>query len=97
MQGVIKFYNQSKAYGFIAPDDGSDDVFFHITGVKDQMVSPYTGDRVMFDIGTGRDSRPKAVNVIMLAKNLAGDTRQNADDVFRKKYESWPANTAAGH
>jgi len=33
-KGKIKFYNSEKGYGFIVPEDGSKDIFFHVTGIE---------------------------------------------------------------
>ena len=61
--GVVKFFNTSKGYGFIAPDGGGKDVFVHISAVeKAGWRSLNEGQRVAFD--TEADARgPKAVNL----------------------------------
>ena len=62
MQGIIKFYNGEKWFGFITPEDGTADVFFHITQVV-EGYEPQDGDAVTFEIANGRDGRPAAANV----------------------------------
>lgn len=57
--GTVKFFNTSKGYGFITPDDGSKDVFVHITGVVDEINE---GDKVSYDV----EESPKGLN----AKNV---------------------------
>ena len=53
--GTVKFFNTHKGYGFIQPDDGSKDVFVHITAVeKAGMRSLVEGQKVSFDIVTER-------------------------------------------
>jgi CspA family cold shock protein len=53
--GTVKFFNTQKGYGFIQPDDGSKDVFVHITAVeKAGMRSLVEGQKVSFDIVTER-------------------------------------------
>ena len=53
--GIVKFFNTQKGYGFIQPDDGSKDVFVHITAVeKAGMRSLVEGQKVSFDIVTER-------------------------------------------
>lgn len=49
--GTVKWFNTKKGYGFIAPDDGSKDVFVHVTEVQNSgMTGLSEGQRVNFDI-----------------------------------------------
>lgn len=50
--GTVKFFNTSKGFGFIAPEDGSKDVFVHATAIErsDEIQSLNEGDRVSFDV-----------------------------------------------
>ena len=63
--GTVKFFNQTKGYGFITPDEGGKDVFVHVTAVeRSGMGTLDEGMRVSFD--TEPDTRgkgPKAVNL----------------------------------
>jgi CspA family cold shock protein len=53
--GTVKFFNTQKGYGFIQPDDGSKDVFVHITAVERAgMRSLNEGQKVSFEIVTER-------------------------------------------
>ena len=53
--GTVKFFNTQKGYGFIQPDDGSKDVFVHITAVERAgMRSLIEGQKVSFEIVTER-------------------------------------------
>lgn len=53
--GTVKFFNTQKGYGFIQPDDGSKDVFVHITAVeKAGMRSLVEGQKLSFEIVTER-------------------------------------------
>jgi cold shock protein len=64
--GKVKFYNESKAFGFIAPDDGSGDVFVHITGLADSIPHLLQDQRVSFEIvasDRGKGNGKKAANV----------------------------------
>lgn len=49
--GKVKFYNESKGYGFIVPDAGGPEVFVHATGLIDQVGE---NDIVSFDVVEGR-------------------------------------------
>lgn len=64
-QGVIKWFNPQKGYGFVTSGDGSD-VFLHYSGLAagtDRHL--YPGEKVEFDLAAG-DKGPKAVNVVRL-------------------------------
>ena len=53
--GTVKFFNSQKGFGFIAPDDGSRDVFVHISAVeKAGMRTLMEGQKVSFEIVTER-------------------------------------------
>ena len=53
--GTVKFFNQDKGFGFIAPDDGSKDAFVHISAVeRSGMNSLQEGDKVSFELVADR-------------------------------------------
>jgi len=58
MQGIVKFYNESKGFGFIKVDNG-DEIFVHISGLKDKINQ---NDAVEFEVSQGKKG-PNAVNV----------------------------------
>ena len=60
MNGTVKFFNESKGFGFITAEDGKE-YFVHISGIKDNQVLR-DNDAVTFDVEQG-DRGPKAVNV----------------------------------
>jgi CspA family cold shock protein len=60
--GTVKFYNSQKGYGFIAPDDGSKDVFVHATALERAGIRNLVdGQKVSFE--TSRDSRTGKIAV----------------------------------
>ena len=63
MQGTVKWFNQTKRYGFIAPSDGTPDVFVHASDIDgDGYKNLNEGDQVEFEIAEG-EKGPKASNV----------------------------------
>ena len=63
--GTVKFFNTQKGYGFIQPDDGSKDVFVHITAVERAgMRSLNEGQKVSFDTQEDRRTGKIAVGTI---------------------------------
>ncbi len=58
-QGTVKFFNETKGFGFITPSAGGADVFVHSTGLIDEIRE---NDSVEFEVENGRKG-PNAVNV----------------------------------
>lgn len=62
--GTVKWFNVTKGYGFIEPDDGSKDVFVHITAVqKSGMDGLQEGQRVSFALEPGRSGKMSAADL----------------------------------
>jgi len=57
--GTVKFFNTTKGFGFISPDDGGKDVFVHISGTIDEINE---GDKVSYEVEEGKKGL-NAVNV----------------------------------
>jgi CspA family cold shock protein len=55
--GTVKFFNNSKGFGFITPEEGGKDVFVHVNELVDEIKD---GDQVSFDIEEG----PKGLNAV---------------------------------
>ena len=55
MQGTVKWFNESKGYGFITPDDGGQDLFVHFSEIQeDGYKTLREGDKVNFEKGQGK-------------------------------------------
>ncbi len=62
--GTVKFFNTTKGYGFIQPDDGGKDVFVHISAVENAgMSSLHEGQKLSYEVEKGRDGKASAVNL----------------------------------
>lgn len=66
--GTVKFFNHTKGFGFIAPEDGSKDVFVHISALERAGLPPLNeGDLVSFDVEDDPRGRGKQATNIQMA------------------------------
>ena len=62
--GTVKFFNESKGYGFIAPDGGGNDAFVHISAVENSgMRTLRENQRVSYELAPDRRGKMAAVNL----------------------------------
>jgi CspA family cold shock protein len=62
--GTVAFFDAAKGFGFIRPDDGSKDVFVHITAVKSSGLGDVNeSQRLSYDLDRGSDGKPFAFNL----------------------------------
>ena len=65
--GTVKWFNLKKGYGFIEPEDGSKDIFVHISAVQRAgMDSLSEGQKVQYEVADGSDGRSSAENLAAL-------------------------------
>ncbi|WP_417278789.1 cold-shock protein [Celeribacter sp.] len=64
--GTVKWFNQSKGFGFIAPETGGRDIFVHISAMERGGIAQLDdGQSVTFDVESGRDGRESATNLAL--------------------------------
>jgi len=62
--GTVKWFNSQKGYGFIQPEDGSKDVFVHISAVeRANLGSLQEGQTLSYDLERGQQGKTSAVNL----------------------------------
>ena len=62
--GTVKFFNSTKGFGFITPEDGGKDAFVHISAVERSGLSGLSdGQKVSYELESGRDGKVSATNL----------------------------------
>ena len=65
--GKVKFFNATRGFGFIEPEDGSKDAFVHISAVERAGLTDLAeGQRVEYELQPGRDGKSSAENLKLL-------------------------------
>ncbi len=65
--GTVKWFNPTKGFGFIEPEDGSNDAFVHISAVERAGLSSLNeGQKVSYDLEPGRDGKSAAENLSII-------------------------------
>jgi CspA family cold shock protein len=79
--GTVKFFNESKGYGFIAPDGGGNDAFVHISAVENSgMRTLRENDRVSYELQEDRRGKMAAVNLKAADEAPAAAPQAASDD-----------------
>lgn len=64
IDGIVKFYNAGKGFGFIQPSTGGKDTFVHATALEQAGISGLAeGQKVTYDLESGRDGKEFATNL----------------------------------
>ena len=65
--GTVKFFNATKGFGFISPEDGSKDAFVHVSAVeRSGLAGLYEGDKLTYELENGRDGKIPATNLTLV-------------------------------
>jgi len=79
--GTVKFFNENKGYGFIAPDDGGNDAFVHISAVERSGMRTLRQDqKVSYDLQEDRRGKMAAVNLKPADESASADEAPAATD-----------------
>ena len=66
VSGTVKWFNDTKGFGFIAPETGGRDVFVHISALEQAGMTTLSDDqKVTFEVEPGRDGRENATNIAL--------------------------------
>ena len=65
--GTVKWFNATKGYGFIQPEDGAQDVSVHISALQNSGISDLQdGQKVTYELETGKNGKTSAVNLTLV-------------------------------
>ena len=79
--GIVKWFNGRKGYGFIEPEDGGNDVFVHVTALKDSGIKFLNeGDKVSYELTENR-GRMAAGNLSLDGESLSDSDETPSDDI----------------
>ena len=85
MNGAISTWNDSKGFGFITPENQSEQVFFHISAVKNNSRRPQKGDRVVFESTRDAQNRLKAKYVLLEGEPVRGKSAASRQSPLQSK------------
>ena len=79
--GTVKFFNETKGYGFIAPDGGGNDAFVHITAVEASGIRTlHENQRISYELQPDRRGKMAAANLKAEDASAASEPQAAADD-----------------
>ena len=93
--GIVKWFNGRKGYGFIEPEDGGNDVFVHVTALKDSGIKFLNeGDKVSYELTENR-GRMAAGNLTLDGESSAESSDSDDDQVEESAVEESAEEEAA--
>lgn len=82
--GTVKWFSNEKGFGFIAPDEGGEDLFVHFSSIQGQGFKTLDeGDKVEFTVGQGQKG-PQAQNVSVTEKGAGGGGQRDRGGFGRR-------------
>ncbi len=81
--GTVKWFNPAKGFGFIEPEDGSNDAFVHISAVERAGLGTLSeGQKISYDLQPGQNGKSSAENLKEVSDDDAGDdvTAESEED-----------------
>ena len=69
LTGILRTWHDDRGFGFIAPTHGGREVFVHASAFPDDGSRPVAGERLNYELASGRDGKPQAVRVTRLSMN----------------------------
>lgn len=85
-KGKVRSWNEQKAFGFIQPSEGGNDVFLHISGMRNRNRVPALGQIVTYTLSTDKQGRPCAANALLpdeRAPHSEGEARSDRRRICR--------------
>lgn len=76
-KGFLKTWKDDRGFGFIKPEDGSEDIFIHISSLKGFVRRPYRGDTIYYQVEHSDDGKSKAVNARIEGVETFSETKSS--------------------
>ncbi len=82
-KGKLKRWNDDRGFGFIVPENGNDEIFIHISALKNMSRRPVVGDVIWYQLHIGNDGKNKAVNAKIDGVSLTKTTSRYRNDKMK--------------
>ena len=84
VQGVLKTWKEDRGFGFLKPDDGSKDIFMHISALDSSSRRPVTGDIIHYQITRDQRGKFKAINAQIEGVVITNKTPEKTETTLNK-------------
>lgn len=79
-KGLLKTWKDDRGFGFIKPEDGSDDIFIHISALNNSARRPHRGDSIIYQVEQSDEGKSKAIN----ARIEGVESQKGKSSIFKK-------------